>query len=827
MDERRIIISVANNRKSKNWLKKDLTWSEFAQGFETPKIGTETLKEYMLLPKEVQADKKDVGGFVGGELEGNERKTRNIKSRDIITLDLDDIDKTVEEIIEILEGSNYTYMVYSTRKHTKEKPRLRIVLLTDRTMNTIEYEPVARKVAEDLGVIKICDPTTFEVARLMFFPSICKDAEYVYKHKEAKEIIVDSILNRYDNWKDISEWPSVGDKEEKKILKMRSNINPPELKKGLIGAFCRVYSIEDAIDLFLNDIYESTTQKGRYTYKDATTSGGAVVYDNKYIYSHHSTDPIQGQLLNAWDLVRIHKFGHLDKDIKEGTPITKYPSSIEMRKLASKDDKVMEEKIKDDIKRKNIPSNNQGDVKSKNSICKFNINNSTNLPTNQTPNIGNILKVLNVLEKTEEGKVKTTRNNIRLILECDDNFKDSIRFNIFTRKIEKINEMPWEKSYATQYWQDEDDISVKEYIEKFYNFEASKKIEETIKTFARDNSYNPVEEYLKNLKWDGKERLETIFIDYLGAEDNIYTREVAKKFLMGAVARGIITKKPIKFDWMPILTGPGGIGKTLLLTRLGKGEEKWYTSSIQDFKSKDTLMTLQGKWIIEIGELASMYRAEINDLKIFLTQTADDFRPAFGHHVINAPRRCVFCGTSNDTEFLRDVTGDRRYWPIDCGVTEIKYNVYREFTEDIVDQIWAEAYLLYLIEGSDNLKLSEDAEKIAIEEQESHRIVNSKESYVEEYLNRLVPKNWRDMTLEQRRIFLSENNSNGEELVKRDKICVLEIWCECFGGEVKSIKPSDDKEIKQIMRKMQGWESSKKTNTFKYAGKARGYIRVD
>ena len=179
---------------------------------------------------------------------------------------------------------------------------------------------------------------------------------------------------------------------------------------------------------------------------------------------------------------------------------------------------------------------------------------------------------------------------------------------------------------------------------------------------SAQNKINDVKRYLERLVWDGVPRVETLLPDYLGAVDNAYTRAVMKKFLCAAVARAI--EGGVKFDYMPIATGPQGIGKSTFLAILG-GE--WFSDSLTTFSGKEAAELIQGTWINEIGELSAFSKQETQVIKQFLSKTHDIYRAAYGRRTEKYPRRCVFFGTSNDHEFLKDATGNRRFWPVEIG----------------------------------------------------------------------------------------------------------------------------------------------------------------
>lgn len=238
--DRQITISVGNNRRDMVWKQTVLTVEELYKRLSTPVRGAETLQDYLHLKKSQQDDLKDVGGFVGGSLLGQRRKANNVTGRDIITLDFDNVPGwQTETIIGKMDELGFSYCIYSTRKHTPERPRLRVVIPTDRTMTPDEYEPCARRVAAHVG-IGMADPTTFETVRLMYWPSCCCDSEFVYKAVDAPLISADALLGTYADWHDLTSWPVVPGATSYQKLAMKQG--DPEEKQGLVGAFCRTYT---------------------------------------------------------------------------------------------------------------------------------------------------------------------------------------------------------------------------------------------------------------------------------------------------------------------------------------------------------------------------------------------------------------------------------------------------------------------------------------------------------------------------------------------------------------------------------------------------------
>lgn len=817
---RKIIISTATNRKTHVWQKEELYWSEFAEGkLKLPHRSTETLEEYLKLPKSKQDELKDVGGFVGGALKDDRRKANNVLFRDLITLDLDNIETgKTEEVLKRIEGLDCAYAVYSTRKHASYKPRLRVVFPTDRSVTTDEYEPIARKLGSLIGIY-LCDSTTFEASRLMYYPSCCKDSEYVYRIADKPFLNADGILGLYDNWKDITQWPQVpgSDIKQKRLLTKQED---PLTKKGIVGAFCRTYNIYDAINTFIPGAYEPCDVDNRFTYLGGSTTGGAIVYDDKFMYSHHATDPISGKLCNAFDLIRYHKYGDLDDEAKEGTPNVKLPSYLEMKNYALSIEAVAKE-----LKRESYEKA-QATYKGTNVINFPNNNQDSQVftPISDAGQVAPAIEVndlnwMNCLAVNSNGNYLKTINNIVLILENNPEIKGKIVLDEFANRGLVLGSLPWNPSIEKRLWSDVDDAGLTRYLETFFQITGKDKIANALLIVSYENKINEVKQYLTGLKWDNVKRIETLLHDYMGAEQNAYTAQVMRKFLTAAVAR--VMQDKVKFDCMPILTGPQGIGKSTFIGILGKD---WFSDSLQSFEGKEAAEMIQGTWINEIGELTGMYKSEINTLKQFLSKKEDIYRAAYGRRTEKYPRRCVFFGTSNDEEFLKDITGNRRFWPVDVGINQPIKSVFTDL-EDEVDQVWAEAFTYWQL--GEFLDLTGEAKNIAEHEQEKHSISNPKEGMIREFLNRKITTDWDSKSLSNRKLFYSgQFNTDGVELVERKKVCALEIWVECFGGDIRYLKRQDSIEINNILTKIEGWKKTKSVRHYGYCGRQKGFEKI-
>lgn len=792
---RKITLSVGASRKATVWTPQTMMISELYERLRIPARGTETLAAYLSMSKGQQDDLKDVGGFVAGALNGTRRKAGAVTGRDVITLDLDNISAGgTEDVARRVAGLGCGYCIYSTRKHMASAPRLRVLLPLDRTCTADEYEPCARRVAAMIGM-ELADPTTFEASRLMYWPSCSADSQYVYYAEDKPLLSVDGLLSTYTNWRDYTSWPVVPGAVNP--VRLAAKQGDPETKKGVVGAFCRVYDVETAMDVFLPGIYTAVdTMPGRFTFTGGSTTGGAVLYDNgKFLYSHHATDPCGNVLVNAFDMVRLHKFNDRDDNAAPGTPTNRLPSYTAMCELAVQDAKVSRLMLKE---RWDEATEGFQEVQS------------------DEPEDDSWRERLKMHPKS--GNPLPTIDNIWIILENDSRLKGRFALNEFAGRGEVLGALPWAEGAQRRLWGDNDNAGLYWYLEKVYGITGRANVDGALSLHSERHAFNEVSAYLQGLHWDGQERLDTLFIDFLGAEDNEYTRAVTRKAFTAAVARAM--KPGCKYDNMTILSGRQGIGKSTLLDKMSRG---WFNDSIRTFEGKEASELLQGVWIVEVGELDAFRRSDVSRIKQFLSQKADRFRAAYGRHVKEIPRRCVFFGTTNNVDFLQDRTGNRRFWPVDVGVHTPTRNVWRDLDHE-VDQLWAEAVVRW--RSGESLYLSGELEELAQQRQEAHREASTKEGLIMDFLELPVPKEWSNWTLEQRQVFLSGNTKGDVELVPREKVCALEIWCELLGGKKGDMRRADTQEINSILDSLPGWTRTRSNMRFGYCGAQRGFVRV-
>lgn len=788
-----VTIAVGESRRSTQWKNKEVLWSQLVERLSIPTKTPETVDEYRGFAKSKRDEIKDVGGFVGGSLKGGRRKAEAIMQRRLLTLDLDDVPRNADPWNTVVLVLGCAAVLYSTHSHRPEAPRLRLVMPLSRPVSPEEYSAIARKVAQDIG-IDMCDDTTYEPHRLMYWPSASINAEYRYEVEDGPWLNADEQLARYVDWHDPSEWP-ISSRRAKALHRLASHQESPLEKNGIVGAFCRVYDIHDAIEHFLPDTYEKYDDN-RYTYKGGSTSGGLVLYDNGvFAYSHHGTDPASGKLCNAFDLVRIHLYGNMDDDTSPGTPSHKMPSFMKLQDEAMQIPEVREELAKANFER---------------------LKDRFDDPDEDYDWVGQ-------LTCNKNGKFDNTINNVQLIMEHDAGLRGKYFYDTFKERMTVCGDLPWCKlaDRMTTTWTDTDDAGLRNFLEIKYEIVNTMKIGDAVLLAMQSCMRHPVREYLLSLKWDGVARADTIFIDYLGAEDTEYTRTVTRKALIGAVAR--IMQPGCKHDHILVLVGPQGCRKSTTLAKLGKS---WFSDSFYTVQGKEAYEQIQGFWLIEMGEMAATRKAELESIKQFVSKQSDSYRAAYAKRTQEHPRQCAFFGTTNDDEFLRDATGGRRFWPV--TVTDKGRETGDYFTAEIVDQVWAEIVMRYSAGENwylDNAKI----EAVARQIQDAHTEMNGKQGLLEQFVERLLPKDWATRNLSQRLAYWNDGFDDEKQAgtERRKAICALEIHCELFGGTVKDYTPQKTREYNAMLKRLPGWKARSRINYGEIYGQQRGFVREE
>lgn len=784
-----LAISYGRSRFEKSWKNRRTTWSDLLGRLSISQKTGETHAEYMKLSKDQQDRIKDIGGFVGGRLREGKRRNGYVDARQILTLDVDFAKKgftrSLEELMTLGDLPDVAMAVYSTHKHSEASPRLRLIVPMDRETSADEYEAIARKLAEMIG-IDLFDDSTYQPARLMYWPSHSADVEPVFWFHDAPILSADDILAEYHgDWADTSNWP-----ESSRAAGIRKKLadrqgNPLE-KKGIVGAFCRTYTIPEVIEKYLPTVYTPTAKPDRYTYAAGSTAAGLVIYDGEiFAFSNHGTDPAGGQLCNAFDLVRIHRFGALDDDAEEKSGKDR-PSYKAMADLARDDEAV----------RLTIIRENRAEAKE---------------DFGDDPDPDAWKKDLLVSDK---GLLTDVRNAEAILAHEED--LQGIRFNEMSRRIDAEG-VPWDRPKGP--WRDADDAQLYLWIAKTWNVQFPREKFTTALTAVADRRrYHPVREYLDRLPdWDGEKRLDTLLVDLLGAEDTVYVREATRRSLVAAVTR--IYEPGAKFDNILVLQGPQGCGKSTFFARLA-GD--WFSDSLTLTDMRDgkaAAEKIQGSWINEIGEMTGMRKAEIDAVKGFVSRRDDIYRAAYGRNTESRPRQCIIVGSTNDESgFLRDITGNRRFWPVKVtGQSERKP---WDLTDDEVGQIWAEALLAY--RSGEGVLLSQEAEAEALAAQTEAMEADDRQGIVEAYLERLLPENWDELDQDQKLYYLDSEETGTRQ---RQVVSNLEIWVEALHNPAKAMEPKDARAITAMMVRIPGWEKTGELLYVNGYGRQRVYRR--
>ena len=759
-------VAFGNSRKTKTWKNKPVQWSELLDRLATTTRTPETVAEYRAMNRNRQSEIKDVGGFVGGYCNNGSRS--DIRFRSILCLDADFADADLWPDWELVYGN--AAAVYSTHKHTNEKPRLRLVVPLARDVSPDEYQAIGRRVADTLGMDKF-DDTSYQPQRMMYWPSTSHDGAYVFKYIDAPLMDPDAVLATYHDWRDVSSWP-MSSRVAEVVKKTAAKQKDPLEKGGLVGAFCRAYSIHDAIAEFI-PAYQPCDEPGRYTYTEGSTAAGVVTYDDKFSFSHHATDPASAQLCNAWDLVRLHLYHELDVDADPDKPTSSRPSYKAMAEMVSNDERTRAQLVTD-------------------RMAEASADFAVGLAEPETPE--NEVDWKTKLKITEKGGLAQTIENVVLILVHDPKFAGCLAYNEMDHNIVARQDLPWRKVTGTSQWTDGDDAALRYHLERVYGLTGKDRIFDAVNVVAQQSKFHPVREYLDGCGWDGVPRVDSLLIDYLGADDTPYTRAVTRKTLAAAVAR--IYRPGCKFDYMLTFRGRQGIGKSTLISRLGG---KWFSDTFTTMTGKEAYEQVLGVWIVEVGELAGMRKAEAETIKLYVSKQTDRFRPAYGRRLQEFPRQCIFIATTNEQQFLRDTTGNRRFWVIDTPNEPTK-SVWDDLTPEMVRLIWGEAVEIY--RAGEPLYLDRELEQAAREIQETYVEENPRAGIVADYLDRLLPDDWDDKDIYARRAWLE---SDAVGTIRRTAVCTSEIWAEAMAGNPEKLDRYALKEIRDIMAGLPEW----------------------
>lgn len=549
---------------------------------------------------------------------------------------------------------------------------------------------------------------------------------------------------------------------------MRSGAN------ALEDAFCRAYTCAEAIEKFLARSLAPLNEPGTYALAGETKMTVAIDSERQVAWCNDSDVP-----RNAFNLVRHYSFGELDASVKDRTAIKRLPSYKAMLKLCREDVAV----------RKNLIHG----------IGTHEANDTDDWELKLTLNDNN--------------QIEKTGLNIKLIL-LNDPKLSKVRFDRFTKRdITQCSDFCNERDNRI------DDESVGKiclYLENQYGLQLSQpRILEMLKTTSKERGFNPVQNFIMSDSWDYVERIDTVVIRYLGADDTPLTRAQTRKWMIGAVARAFAPG--CKFDHILTFTGPQGVGKSTFLNIIA-GE--WFSDSFSfahDDKTK--IEDITGAWIVEISELNGMKRAhDAEAAKAFLSRVRDDVRPAYARKSESIPRSNVFAATTNETEFLQSCNGNRRWW-----IIPIKGN--GEVTEWIdelkaeVPQLWAEARHYYTL--NEPLYLPSEFEDAANQRQAEYTTAAGDEllEEIEAFLNRSVPTAYAGWPLSRRLQWQQWAVDSSSYLDDQYKQIGTELLTIVSPKMIKRELPNDtirtsyrysSQYINSLMEHISGWERSEK-----------------
>lgn len=747
----RFTIATAPNRNSLHWQQSTLSWDELLGWLSTPDKKKESGNYLFGSIRETTVQHKDAKGQPkGGPCTDFHRRKTAIINRSMLALDVDAPNPDFIDKMELLFG--YAAVIHTTYSSSPDDPRYRVLIPLSRKVLPDEYIALARSVMLEFGEAQF-DPGTVQPERYMFRPAAQYRQWFNSWVFDGPEMDVEAELARAADFEE--------DLSVKPMPEATKKRDPFELE-GVLGAFNRAYQ-----DLaLLVEEYELPYEEAgadRWQLVGSRSVAGMGVVSPGVFYSHHANDPAFGQACTAFDLVRLHQFGALDEDAKEGTPVNRLPSSMAMRELATTDARVTAELVGLDFAAEMDDDADSNDWKLK-------------------------------LSFNSQGKLKDTIENWDLIAAREPVFR-SLYFNELSMSVETDSDLPWRtldkggKTFSTT-----DRMALTHHIERTYRFRQSRAfLDALVDTAAQRRYVNPVKDYLVSLKWDGTSRIET---SLPGVEPTPYTRMVARKCLVAAVAR--IFEPGCKWDHTLVLFGSEGLGKSVWIDRLSRG----YSASLGRIGDKDTLLTMQRSWIMVSDEGHSLRKSDADATKEFLTRRADVFRMPYDREAQVHQRHCVIWGTTNDEVFLRRQEGNRRFLIVHCR----KKMDFDSFTETYIDQLWAEAVELY--EAGEQLYLSDDESELAAFEREAFVEEDAVAGVLAEYLNRKVPEGWNDKTIQERLEWLSGHESGftgeGDEVIY--EVCTAQMWTEAMGRKPGEHKRTDLLEIAKSLREL-GWKA--------------------
>lgn len=553
-------------------------WSEFVTMLSNPTKTGEKRRVFDKMTKEQQDELKAIDGWImAAQVAEGRRNRNNIKPRDLLSLDYDYATPAFLDQISagVTPLSEFEFFVHSSRRHTDEKPRIRLFAPFTRPVTADEYVAISRIIAAHMepAPMKMVDKVSFRPAQMMFKPTISSDGDWFAYRNTGAIIDPDDFLDRFKeekgDWSDYSLLPLCADEDD--LRKHAEKAEDPTTKKGPVGDFCRAYDVPSAIEKFIPDCYapvDDHSTKPRYTYLKGTSTSGAVVEDGGlFIYSHHGSDPCADRLVNAFDMVRIHLFGELDEDAEKDTAPTKVPSYKRMVEFISDDAEyrrsqaesrydisAMFDDVADDEEYDDEPEgaaevdlSGYDDEPDEPDLLGFDDIPASGSPGSVAPKKPKRPRppegwFPDQLTLDQNGRIESSAPNAAVIVHNDARLWGSICFNDFSKQIVSRRTIKSRLDICPSFlcrdkingdrWQDVNDITIRLILESpngegkvGYGMKITDRdLNAAVVSAAHRNKFHPVAEYLTDCHggWDGRERIETLLIRYLGVADTPY-----------------------------------------------------------------------------------------------------------------------------------------------------------------------------------------------------------------------------------------------------------------------------------------------------------------
>lgn len=748
---------------------------EFAQGTSANTTALQYSLDDFLDMLKTPGTQKNARSYLPGELRGHHRSGDNVIGRSVITLDLDGA--SAEGFTELLSYlDDVAVLWHTTFSHSPQKPSYRVLIPLDGMVTPDVYTRIVREIMRAVPQAAI-DAASATPSQIMFTPAAKDESLYEYGSELNRPLASGSLFQ------------SAPDSPEGVVSLGRVRKKDPLTLKGIAGEFCKHYQdLDELIEVFKLP-YERVGSRFRYIHADKSSAPGmSPLPDAPLLYfSNHGSDPASGRAQNAFDLVRIHKFGARDAGY-EGAVIHS-PSSLAMKNFLATHEGFRQRRA--DAAYGNMA---RPDAASIPLTASEDVSTLTQEPEpaqeseeDEELGSGSLDWTSQLIRHEKTLQVEDRIENYDLIYQHDPIFR-SLWWNL-RGDYEAIMSADYDLRDGSPPQVNEADVhGLKDHIERQYGIRrvSMQRVEGILARVRRERRIDPVKQYLQRLTWDGIPRLETCLP---GAEDTPYNRMVAKRTLIGAVARAF--KPGCKVDQSLILYGGQGVGKTTWIERMARG----YTAGLGNIQDKDTLITAARSWILVSDEGHALNNADFNELKDFLTRQRDVYRLPYDRSATEVPRRWVVWGTTNDPMMLRERDGNRRFLIVDV----LEQMDFDKYTPEYVDQVWAEAVALYDDGNGERPVLSPAEEVLAEQARKSHTMEDNLVATITEALESPVPLAWERMSMPERIQWLQDRDMDAADksapTAPRSFITPAAVWVEIMRKSLPDMSLRDQNRI--------------------------------